>query len=320
MYSFNFKNILRWKPPDFPRGNLTYRVQSKSFQAFEEKCVRTSLTECDFSNLSKYSEYTLRVRAEFAGEHSDWVNITFFPQAETIIGPPGMQVEALASSLHIRFIVPRVENEPESWTMKSFYHDWSYNLEYWRNGSDHRDLVNWAFDAEVLRGLEPFTTYCLRAQVFIPDWNRTGLWTTPACQRTKGSNKVPPWVIALVVVGASACGALLLLGCFALLWYVYRKTKHAFSPQNTLPQHLKEFLGFPPHSPLLLFTFSPSESEVFDKLSVVSDVPGDKHPVPADSPSPPLLPEEPTQAREHRDPPRSPTPEPGQTLMPAVTT
>ncbi|KAI2595988.1 interleukin 10 receptor subunit beta, partial [Homo sapiens] len=36
---------------------------------------------------------------------------------------------------------------------------------------------------------------------------------------------------------------LALLGCFALLWCVYKKTKYAFSPRNSLPQHLKELSG-----------------------------------------------------------------------------
>lgn len=48
------------------------------------------------------------------------------------------------------------------------------------------------------------------------------------------------WIIALVVIGASACMALLLLGCLVLLWCIYKKTKYAFAPGNVLPQHLKE--------------------------------------------------------------------------------
>lgn len=35
--------------------------------------------ECDFSSISKYGYHTLRVRAEFEDERSDWVNITFCP-------------------------------------------------------------------------------------------------------------------------------------------------------------------------------------------------------------------------------------------------
>lgn len=49
-----------------------------------------------------------------------------------------------------------------------------------------------------------------------------------------------------MVLAASVCAAFLLLGCSALLWYLYQKTKHTFSPGNCLPQHLKEVgLGRP---------------------------------------------------------------------------
>lgn len=50
-----------------------------SYKKFQDMCTRTALTECDFSGLSKYGDHTLRVRAEFADEHSDWINITFCP-------------------------------------------------------------------------------------------------------------------------------------------------------------------------------------------------------------------------------------------------
>ena len=46
---------------------------------FQDTCTRILLTECDFSSLSKYGDHTLRVRAEFADESSDWINITFCP-------------------------------------------------------------------------------------------------------------------------------------------------------------------------------------------------------------------------------------------------
>lgn len=50
-----------------------------SYKKFQDMCTSTALTECDFSSLSKYGDHTLRVRAELAEEHSDWVNITFSP-------------------------------------------------------------------------------------------------------------------------------------------------------------------------------------------------------------------------------------------------
>lgn len=49
-----------------------------------------------------------------------------------------MQVEALANSLHMRFFAPRIENEPEPWTMRNIYNSWTYHVQYWKNGSDEK--------------------------------------------------------------------------------------------------------------------------------------------------------------------------------------
>lgn len=49
-----------------------------------------------------------------------------------------MQVEALANSLHIRFLAPKIEKEHETWTMKNIYNSWAYNVQYWKNGSDEK--------------------------------------------------------------------------------------------------------------------------------------------------------------------------------------
>ncbi|XP_077934653.1 interleukin-10 receptor subunit beta isoform X4 [Halichoerus grypus] len=184
MKSVNFKNILQWELPAFPKGNLTFTAQYQSYRKFQDICTSTALTECDFSSLSKYGDHTLRVRAEFADEHSDWVNITFCPVDDTMIGPPGMQVEALANSLHMRFLAPKIENEPETWTMRNIYNLWVYNVQYWKNGSDEKWPMTCQYDFEVLRDLEPWTTYCVQVQGFLPDRNKTGEWSKPVCEQT----------------------------------------------------------------------------------------------------------------------------------------
>ncbi|XP_053420793.1 interleukin-10 receptor subunit beta isoform X1 [Nycticebus coucang] len=270
MNSVNFKNILQWKSPAFPKGNLTFTAQYQSYRKFQDVCTRAASTECDFSSLSKYGDHTLRVRAEFADEHSDWVNITFCPVDDTVIGPPGMHVEMHADSLHMRFSAPQIENEPETWTMKNIYDSWAYNVQYWKNGTDEKFQITPQYDFEVLRYLEPWTTYCVQVQGFLPDRNKTGQWSEPVCEQTTDDETVPSWMVALVLIGCVFVAVLVLLGCFALLWCIYKKTKYAFSPGNSLPQHLKEFLGHPHHSTLLFFSFPLSdENEVFDKLSVI---------------------------------------------------
>lgn len=55
-----------------------------------------------------------------------------------VIGPPGMQIEPLADSLHLRFSAPKIESEPETWTMKNIYNSWTYRVQYWKNGTDKK--------------------------------------------------------------------------------------------------------------------------------------------------------------------------------------
>ncbi|XP_024848120.1 interleukin-10 receptor subunit beta isoform X3 [Bos taurus] len=194
MNSVNFKNILRWESPAFPKGNLTFTAQYQSYRKFQDTCTSILLTECDFSSLSKYGDHTLRVRAEFADESSEWINITFCPVDDTTIGPPRMQVEALANSLHVRFFAPRIENEPEPWTMRNIYNSWTYHVRYWKNGSDEKFSISGQYDFEFLRNLESQTTYCVQVRGFLSDRNKAGEWSEPVCEQTTidGTEPVSP--------------------------------------------------------------------------------------------------------------------------------
>lgn len=272
MNSVNFKNILQWEVPAFPKTNLTFTAQYESYRSFQDHCKRTASTQCDFSHLSKYGDYTVRVRAELADEHSEWVNVTFCPVEDTIIGPPEMQIESLAESLHLRFSAPQIENEPETWTLKNIYDSWAYRVQYWKNGTNEKFQVVSPYDSEVLRNLEPWTTYCIQVQGFLLDQNRTGEWSEPICERTGNDEITPSWIVAIILIVSVLVVFLFLLGCFVVLWLIYKKTKHTFRSGTSLPQHLKEFLGHPHHSTFLLFSFPPpEEAEVFDKLSIISE-------------------------------------------------
>ncbi|XP_028732945.1 interleukin-10 receptor subunit beta [Peromyscus leucopus] len=271
MNSVNFKNILQWESPAFPKENLTFTAQYESYLHFQDHCKNTASTQCDFSNLSKYGDHTVRVRAEFAEEHSEWVSVTFCPVEDTIIGPPEMQIESLADSLHMRFLAPKIENEPETWTMNNLYSSWAYRVQYWKNGTNEKFQVTSPYDSEVFRNLEPWTTYCFQVQVFLPDQNRTGEWSEPVCEQTTNDETTPSWIVAILLVTSVFVVFLLLLGCFALLWFIYKKAKYTFRSRTSIPQHLKEFLGHPHPSTFLLLSLPVSDkTEVFDKLSIVT--------------------------------------------------
>uniref|UniRef100_A0A4W2DXG3 Interleukin 10 receptor subunit beta n=1 Tax=Bos indicus x Bos taurus TaxID=30522 RepID=A0A4W2DXG3_BOBOX len=224
------------QPPELA-GRLPPDV---SYRKFQDTCTSILLTECDFSSLSKYGDHTLRVRAEFADESSEWINITFCPVDDTTIGPPRMQVEALANSLHVRFFAPRIENEPEPWTMRNIYNSWTYHVRYWKNGSDEKFSISGQYDFEFLRNLESQTTYCVQVRGFLSDRNKAGEWSEPVCEQTTIDETTPSWMVASVLAASVCAALLLLLGCFFLLRCVYRKARHAFPPRNSLPQHLKE--------------------------------------------------------------------------------
>lgn len=240
MNSVNFKNILQWEVPAFPQKNLTFTAQYESYWYFQDRCKNIASTQCDFSVLSKYGDHTVRVRTEFADEHSEWVNITFCPVEDTIIGPPEMQIESLADSFHMRFSAPQIENEPETWTMKNIYNSWAYRVQYWKNGTNEKFHVISQYDSEVLRDLEPWTTYCIQVQGFLLNQNRTGEWSKPVCERTSNDETTPSWIVAIILIVSVLVVFLCLLGCFGVLWFIYKKTKYTFHSGTSLPQHLKE--------------------------------------------------------------------------------
>nr|ACB73270.1 interleukin 10 receptor, beta (predicted) [Rhinolophus ferrumequinum] len=218
MNSVNFRNILQWESPASPKGNLTFTAQHLSYRNFQDTCTSTALLECDFSNLSKYGDHTLRVRAELADEYSDWVNITFCPVDDTIIGPPGMQVEALANSLHIRFLAPKIAKEHETWTMRNIYNSWVYNVQYWKNGSDEKSVLSMTLRSSEILSHGQLTVFKFKGFLLI---------------ETNPGNGV----------------------------------------RLSVSRPSMTFLGHPHHSKLLFFSFPLSdESEVFDKLSVITEV------------------------------------------------
>lgn len=88
-----------------------------------------------------------------------------------------------------------------------------------------------------------------------PPWGRDGensarvAATLSACDKTVTrpvlpAETAPSWIVVAIILTASVCVAcLLLLGFFALLWCIYKKTKYVFARGNKLPQHLKEVSG-----------------------------------------------------------------------------
>lgn len=50
-------------------------------------------------------------------------------------------------------------------------------------------------------------------------------------------------MVAIILVTSVFVAFLFLLGCFVLLWFIYKKAKHTFHSGASIPQHLKEVGG-----------------------------------------------------------------------------
>uniref|UniRef100_A0A6I8P6H6 Interleukin-10 receptor subunit beta n=1 Tax=Ornithorhynchus anatinus TaxID=9258 RepID=A0A6I8P6H6_ORNAN len=241
MNSVNLKNILEWELAPLPYENVTFTAQSMSYTGvFEDVCKNIVLRQCDFSHLAKYGDHTLRIWMETEGGHSDWVNVTFHPVEDTVIGPPNLQVKPVSSSLHVHFSFPKIENEPETWTLKDYYGSWEYKVLYWKRGTSQKLEMVTPFESDMLPDLDPRTTYCLQAQGLVPALNKSGLWSQPICETTADDGKTPVWVIAVMLLASLVAVLLVVLCSFSVLWYLYRQARYVFFPGYSLPKLLKE--------------------------------------------------------------------------------
>ncbi|XP_025964338.1 interleukin-10 receptor subunit beta isoform X1 [Dromaius novaehollandiae] len=274
--SINLRSILQWDPPRFHKGNITYTVQFKSINfpkgTFENLSTDMGLTECDVSSLSAYGDYILRVRAESENKQSDWVIVRFKPMDDTIIGPPDVKVKSESGSLHVDFIGPIVEHEPDKWSLKQYYGSWNYRILYWKKGSNKEVIhIDTKHNSEILSQLEPWTMYCIQVQAVIPEWNKTGELSQELCDQTTHNGVTPAWIIITVLFGSMLTVILLVPVCFFSFLFLYRLTKNVFCPSYYFPQHLKEFLSKPSNS-LQLFSPVPQEEHLLcDKLTVISE-------------------------------------------------
>ncbi|XP_068035537.1 interleukin-10 receptor subunit beta isoform X3 [Anomalospiza imberbis] len=281
--SVNLQSTLQWDAPRFPRGNITYTVQSKSIyypgDTYETLRTDLRLPWCDVSSLSPYGSYVLRLRAEAGQLRSPWVTLTFKPMDDTIIGPPEVRLKSESGALHVDVSGPFAEHEQDRWPLRLYYGSWRYRILYWEKGSRDTEpasaswvaRVDTRHSSEILAQLEPWTVYCVRVQALIPEWNKTGQLSRELCEQTTHNGVTPVWIIVTALVGSMLVVGTAVTVCFFSSFYLYRLSKHVFCPSYIFPQHLKEFLSKPPSAPQPFPPLPREELLVCDKLTVVSE-------------------------------------------------
>ncbi|XP_030058018.1 interleukin-10 receptor subunit beta [Microcaecilia unicolor] len=253
MESINLKNILKWDPPISHLENITYTVEYTnhfdSVPPYRSTCLNINKLECDFSSLSFFGSYFVRVRAEVQNSTSDWVEIHFTPASQTIIGPPRVTVTSRKGFLDVNFSGPTQEYEQMS-LQERYSPSWAYKVLYWRK-DEHIPQVAVAAttqNVETLSDLDPWTTYCLQVQAVVDDYNQTGRLSDVHCEKTTDNGKTPEWVIIITFLVSMAVTLGLVTSSFLAILYIYRTTKYVFFPASSLPQHLKEYLSKPFYS------------------------------------------------------------------------
>ncbi|XP_048804915.1 interleukin-10 receptor subunit beta [Lagopus muta] len=275
--SVNFRSVLLWDPPLVHRGNLSYTVQFKSNfpkQDFTNVATNLNVTECDISSLSVYGTYVLRVRAQWENEHSDWAVVRFKPMADTVIGPPSVNVKSESGTLHVDFTGPAADREHDKWSLKQYYGSWNYRIHYWKKGGNKKVIhIDTKHNSEILSQLEPWTIYCIQVQGIIPEWNKTGELSQELCEQTSHNGVTPVWIVVIVLLGSMLAVIISVPICFISFWYLYRLTKHVFCPSYIFPQHLKEFLSKPPSGSQFISPVPQEEHHFHDWLTVISEEP-----------------------------------------------
>ncbi|XP_078265755.1 interleukin-10 receptor subunit beta-like isoform X2 [Rhinoraja longicauda] len=278
--SYNMKHVVKWDPDVFQLGPVTYSVQ---FQGnFERRtrdnwtdalnCTRTVETECDLlDSLAFYATYHLRVRMEYEGGTSEWVELNpFCPYKDTLIGPPSVEVLSDAGVLHVRISDPVRE---DGITLRFNYQDIAYDVFYWeKNDNGNTEVYNvTASSSTVLLNLKPWTTYCLKIQASLSDPVKQGLPSPVYCSAVTADAKRRAIEVVLVLFVTLIAVLVTTLGCFFFVRYVRKVVKHLMYPSYSLPDHIKEYLTEPSHQPAFsVLHKNDLQEDHWDKLSIVS--------------------------------------------------
>ncbi|XP_062380718.1 cytokine receptor family member B16 [Sardina pilchardus] len=201
MESVNMRHLLRWSAPGTFCADAHYSVQFQGewellFKngTWEEamECQSTLRPECDLTaDLASDSDYSIRVRAECDGHHSEWtaLNATF-NRRNTIIAII-MDVKVTGDAVHV-YIGPR------SLTM-------TVTLTMWEQGEDYNttkeEVVGVQHLSHTFPGLRQGAIYCLQAQAEVEGSHRS---TSTGIQCVSVPSPQRPWQIPVAVTSVLA--------------------------------------------------------------------------------------------------------------------
>ncbi|MEE6476250.1 hypothetical protein FKM82_011023 [Ascaphus truei] len=168
--SINLKNVLNWLPPNVS-GRVLYSVEYKIYG--EEKwhkkldCVQINETSCDLSNETYDYKHQYYAKVIAIHKHQKcWVDTPRFnPFIDTKIGPPTVRVQTGDRSISINVSFPgNWKRNPTDASLDHIFKDIEIQVSIRNTKTQEvRKTQNLS-----VHNLDPDTTYCVTAQLYVP--------------------------------------------------------------------------------------------------------------------------------------------------------
>ncbi|KAG5833748.1 hypothetical protein ANANG_G00279170 [Anguilla anguilla] len=240
LQTLNTQYILKWEWEQQTPANqsVTFTAQYlHTFKIVRKKqdwtlvCNATLDMQCDFSHSQMHylGNYVLRVRADSAGESSEWVQTSeFCPDQDGDLGPPS-KVEVVPGNGLLRVWIsdPLTSNNKSmrETLLPSLY----FFIQYWKqtkNGVEGSRVLRTSNNEVTLLNLQSWTTYCVRVRSHFDFYNKTSHFSPALCMKTTG--QVPAWLVILAL-------CLVLAALFFGLYRSLPLIKSTFFPSAQLP-------------------------------------------------------------------------------------
>uniref|UniRef100_A0A8C9WUV1 Interleukin 10 receptor subunit beta n=1 Tax=Scleropages formosus TaxID=113540 RepID=A0A8C9WUV1_SCLFO len=201
--SYNLGVVLEWDYPHEWHENVTFTASSRTGRSYRVVFFPTYL--CDFTkDVHHFGTYVFKVRAELQGEASRWVNTSdFSADKHTIIGPPGITLYSKDGDMEVELQDPVMRAS----TLREVYSMVTYNITFWKEGQEEKIKKNTEQTRLMLPNLQPWTNYCVQAQVYINAYTRNGELSKVVCKATTSNGEhQSPVAEFLISSPGSVCG------------------------------------------------------------------------------------------------------------------
>ncbi|XP_072194176.1 interferon alpha/beta receptor 1 isoform X2 [Excalfactoria chinensis] len=193
VYAVNTNFTLRWNYTG-DGTNVTFSAQYQCFDDLQTNepewrelsgCQNVSHTECDFSSAitAYYDMHHVRIRAERREDKSPWSSIfEMIPYEIAQIGPPEIALQSINGDIKIKVSPPEANQVRKMWLNPLLF---KYNVVIWENSSNVEEVrTQKILPIDVIDGLAPETTYCLKVQATVPLDYQEGLFSPIHCIKT----------------------------------------------------------------------------------------------------------------------------------------